>query len=116
MRRRSATPRIQKSSRGFWTAYPPDFLRFVGLYQEVAAEAGRQLRLGESVGRHLRGPFGRTEDEAVALLRETNTPASTTILAALGSGRRSACRRTPTNIRAENAADIRVDGRAHAQS
>ena len=54
------------------TAYPPDFQRLCKMYQEVAAGAGRTLRLGESVGVVRALHFGRTEQEAVALLRETN--------------------------------------------
>jgi len=54
------------------TAYPPDFQRLCAMYQEVAAGAGRTLRLGESVGVVRALHFGRTEEEAVALLRDTN--------------------------------------------
>ena len=54
------------------TAYPPDFQRLCKMYREVAAGAGRTLRLGESVGVVRALHFGRTEQEAVALLRETN--------------------------------------------
>ena len=54
------------------TAYPPDFQRLCQMYQEVAAGAGRTLRLGESVGVVRAIHFGRTEDDAVALLRDTN--------------------------------------------
>jgi alkanesulfonate monooxygenase SsuD/methylene tetrahydromethanopterin reductase-like flavin-dependent oxidoreductase (luciferase family) len=54
------------------TAYPPDFQRLCRMYQEVAAGAGRTLHLGESVGVVRALHFGRTEEEAVALLRETN--------------------------------------------
>jgi len=43
-----------------------DFIR------EVAAEAGRDLQLGESVGAFRAIHFGRTEEEAVALFRDTN--------------------------------------------
>jgi alkanesulfonate monooxygenase SsuD/methylene tetrahydromethanopterin reductase-like flavin-dependent oxidoreductase (luciferase family) len=51
---------------------PPDFQRLCRMYQEVAAGAGRTLRLGESVGVVRALHFGRTEEEAVALLRDTN--------------------------------------------
>ena len=53
-------------------SYPPDFLRLCRLYREVAAESGRDLRLGESVGAFRSVHFGRTEEEAVALFRDTN--------------------------------------------
>ena len=53
-------------------SYPPDFLRLCRLYREVAAENGRNLRLGESVGAFRAVHFGRTEEEAVALFRDTN--------------------------------------------
>src|SRR4029077_6310343 len=53
-------------------SYPPDFLRLCRLYREVAAENGRQLRLGESVGAFRAVHFGRSEEEAVALFRDTN--------------------------------------------
>jgi len=48
---------------GSATSYPPDFQRLCGMYQEVAAGAGRTLRLGESVGVVRALHFGRTEDE-----------------------------------------------------
>jgi alkanesulfonate monooxygenase SsuD/methylene tetrahydromethanopterin reductase-like flavin-dependent oxidoreductase (luciferase family) len=54
------------------TANPPDFQRLCHVYQEVAQEAGRPLRLGESVGAFRSVHFGKTEEEAVALLRDTN--------------------------------------------
>jgi len=54
------------------TANPPDFQRLCHVYQEVAQEAGRPLRLGESVGAFRAVHFGKTEEEAVALLRDTN--------------------------------------------
>jgi alkanesulfonate monooxygenase SsuD/methylene tetrahydromethanopterin reductase-like flavin-dependent oxidoreductase (luciferase family) len=54
------------------TAHPPEFRRLAGIYQEVAGEAGRKLGLGESIGAFRAVHFGRTEDEAVALLRDTN--------------------------------------------
>jgi alkanesulfonate monooxygenase SsuD/methylene tetrahydromethanopterin reductase-like flavin-dependent oxidoreductase (luciferase family) len=53
-------------------SYPPDFLRLCRLYRDVAAENGRNLRLGESVGAFRAVHFGRTEEEAVALFRDTN--------------------------------------------
>ena len=53
-------------------SYPPDFQRLCRTYQEVAAGAGRKLGLGESVGAFRAVHFGRTEAEAVELLRTTN--------------------------------------------
>jgi alkanesulfonate monooxygenase SsuD/methylene tetrahydromethanopterin reductase-like flavin-dependent oxidoreductase (luciferase family) len=53
-------------------AHPPDFRRLCKIYQEVAAESGRRLGLGESVGAFRAVHFGKTEAEAVALLRDTN--------------------------------------------
>jgi alkanesulfonate monooxygenase SsuD/methylene tetrahydromethanopterin reductase-like flavin-dependent oxidoreductase (luciferase family) len=53
-------------------AYPPEFRRLCRVYQEVGEAAGRRLRLGESVGAFRAVHFGRTEAEAVALLRDTN--------------------------------------------
>ena len=58
-------------------SYPPDFERLCQVYQEVAAAAGRKLGLGESVGAFSAVHFGRTEEEAVELLRRPTTPAST---------------------------------------
>src|SRR5205823_13506479 len=40
--------------------------------QEVASGAGRNVALGESVGGFRAVHFGRTEEEAVALFRDTN--------------------------------------------
>ena len=54
------------------TAHPPEFRRLAGVYQEVASESGRKLRLGDSIGAFRAIHFGRTEAEAVALLRDTN--------------------------------------------
>jgi alkanesulfonate monooxygenase SsuD/methylene tetrahydromethanopterin reductase-like flavin-dependent oxidoreductase (luciferase family) len=53
-------------------AYPPEFQRLCRVFQDVAASAGRNLRLGEGVGAFRAVHFGRTEAEAVTLLRETN--------------------------------------------
>jgi alkanesulfonate monooxygenase SsuD/methylene tetrahydromethanopterin reductase-like flavin-dependent oxidoreductase (luciferase family) len=53
-------------------ANPPDFQRLCHVYQEVANAAGRTLPLGGSVGAFRAVHFGKTEAEAVALLRETN--------------------------------------------
>src|SRR5467141_3447239 len=46
-------------------ANPPDFKRLCHVYQDVAATAGRKLRLGESVGAFRAVHFGNTEAEAV---------------------------------------------------
>src|SRR4029077_4411223 len=54
------------------TSYPPDFQRLCRMYQEVAAGAGRTLRLGEKVGVVRAVHFGQTEAEDVAMLRATN--------------------------------------------
>jgi len=51
---------------------PPDFQRLCRTYQEVAAGSGRKLGLGESVGAFRAVHFGRTEADAVELLRTTN--------------------------------------------
>ncbi len=51
---------------------PPDFSKLCETYQSVAAENGRQLKLGQSVGAFRAIHFGDTEEEAVNLLRETN--------------------------------------------
>jgi alkanesulfonate monooxygenase SsuD/methylene tetrahydromethanopterin reductase-like flavin-dependent oxidoreductase (luciferase family) len=51
---------------------PPDFQRLCEVYQEVAQASGRSLKLGESVGAFRAVHFGKTEAEAVELLRNTN--------------------------------------------
>jgi alkanesulfonate monooxygenase SsuD/methylene tetrahydromethanopterin reductase-like flavin-dependent oxidoreductase (luciferase family) len=53
-------------------AYPPEFRRLCEVYRDVGREAGRNLALGQSVGAFRAVHFGRTEEEAVHLLRETN--------------------------------------------
>jgi hypothetical protein len=65
----SAISRIRPAKR---PPRSPDFQRLCRLYRDVAAETGRQLRLGESVGAFRAVHFGRTEEEAVALFRDTN--------------------------------------------
>ena len=50
---------------------PPDFRRLAQLYQETAAEAGRDLKLGERVGAFRSIAFGDTEEEAVRILERT---------------------------------------------
>ncbi len=53
-------------------SHPPEFRRLCEVYQKTGNEAGRNLRLGESVGAFRAVHFGKTEEEAVALLRDTN--------------------------------------------
>jgi alkanesulfonate monooxygenase SsuD/methylene tetrahydromethanopterin reductase-like flavin-dependent oxidoreductase (luciferase family) len=53
-------------------AHPPDFQRLCTVYRDVAAENGRTLGLGQSVGAFRAVHFGKTEAEAVGLLRDTN--------------------------------------------
>ncbi len=53
-------------------SHPPEFRRLCEVYQTTGNEAGRNLRLGESVGAFRAVHFGKTEEEAVALLRDTN--------------------------------------------
>jgi alkanesulfonate monooxygenase SsuD/methylene tetrahydromethanopterin reductase-like flavin-dependent oxidoreductase (luciferase family) len=53
-------------------SYPPEFQRLCSVYQDVAAKSGRKLGLGENVGAFRAVHFGKTEAEAVELLRNTN--------------------------------------------
>lgn len=53
-------------------SYPPEFQQLCELYQKVAGESGRTLRLGEQVGCLRSVHFGATEAEAVELLRKTH--------------------------------------------
>jgi alkanesulfonate monooxygenase SsuD/methylene tetrahydromethanopterin reductase-like flavin-dependent oxidoreductase (luciferase family) len=53
------------------TSHPSDFQRSCRIYREVAAEHGRNLRLGQSVGAIRTVHFGKSEAEAVDLLRRT---------------------------------------------
>ena len=53
-------------------SYPQEFQRLCHIYQEDAAKAGRQLKLGENVGAFRAVHLGTTEDAAVSLLRATN--------------------------------------------
>ncbi|MQA85476.1 MAG: LLM class flavin-dependent oxidoreductase [Streptosporangiales bacterium] len=53
-------------------AHPPEFRRLCELYQDVAAENGRNLGLGQGVGAFRGVAFGDTEQEAVDLLERTN--------------------------------------------
>jgi alkanesulfonate monooxygenase SsuD/methylene tetrahydromethanopterin reductase-like flavin-dependent oxidoreductase (luciferase family) len=53
-------------------SHPADFRRLAETYQATAAEAGRNLKLGESIGAFRAISFGDTEQEAVELLRRTN--------------------------------------------
>jgi len=50
---------------------PPDFRRLAQLYQSTAAQAGRELRLGEGVGAFRAISFGDTEQQAVDMLERT---------------------------------------------
>ena len=51
---------------------PPDFRRLCQIYQEVAAENGRKLGLGESVGAFRAVPFGDTEARPWRCCASTN--------------------------------------------
>ena len=51
---------------------PPDFRRLCEIYREVAADSGRTLGLGESVGAFRAVSFGNTREEGLALLEKTN--------------------------------------------
>jgi alkanesulfonate monooxygenase SsuD/methylene tetrahydromethanopterin reductase-like flavin-dependent oxidoreductase (luciferase family) len=53
-------------------SHPPEFRRLCEVYQQVGNEAGRKLGLGEGVGAFRAVHFGKNEDEAVNLLRDTN--------------------------------------------
>ncbi len=53
-------------------AHPPEFRRLSEVYLEVGREAGRTLKLGQGIGAFRAVHFGRTEEEAVELLRNTN--------------------------------------------
>src|SRR5438067_366185 len=64
-------------------SHPPDFERLCRLYQDVAATAGRDLRLGESVGAFRAVHFGRTQEEAVELFRQSNYAGFANYLASL---------------------------------
>ena len=65
---------------------PPDFQRLCHVYQEVARDAGRSLRLGESVGAFRAVHFGKTEAEAVALFTDTNYRGFTDYFSGFGFG------------------------------
>jgi alkanesulfonate monooxygenase SsuD/methylene tetrahydromethanopterin reductase-like flavin-dependent oxidoreductase (luciferase family) len=51
---------------------PHDFQRLCGVYQQVAQGSGRTLGLSQSVGAFRAVHFGKTEAEAVELLRGSN--------------------------------------------
>jgi alkanesulfonate monooxygenase SsuD/methylene tetrahydromethanopterin reductase-like flavin-dependent oxidoreductase (luciferase family) len=53
------------------TAHPPDFVRQANLYRDVAGQHGRKLGLGESLAVVRSVHFGKTQAEAVDLLRRT---------------------------------------------
>jgi alkanesulfonate monooxygenase SsuD/methylene tetrahydromethanopterin reductase-like flavin-dependent oxidoreductase (luciferase family) len=63
-----------RSSIMLWilVSNPPDFQRLCRAYREVGPASGRALNLGESVGAFRAVHVGKTEAEAVALLRDTN--------------------------------------------
>ena len=52
-------------------SYPPSFTRLCKVYQEVAAENGRDLKLGESVGASRVAYIGNTYEEAYKLAVKT---------------------------------------------
>lgn len=53
-------------------ADPPQFRGLCEIYQQVAAENGRNLKLGQGVGAFRAVSFGDTEEQAVSLLERTN--------------------------------------------
>ena len=53
-------------------SYPPDFQRLCRTLPGGGGQSRPQARLGESVGAFRAVHFGRTEEEAVELLRDTN--------------------------------------------
>jgi hypothetical protein len=98
-------------------SYPPDFRRLCRLYREVAAENGRNLQLGESVGGFRAVHFGRTEEEAVALFRDTNYAGFYHYFGGFGFAEAF---RLPEDAEkypaADHAAAVRVDRRSLSQS
>ena len=97
---------------------PPDFQRLCRIYQEVAAETGRKLGLGESVGAFRAVHFGRTEAEAVALLRDDQLRRLQPLLRRLrllGGVPHAGGRREVPARSLHAAAAVGVDARAHAQ-
>ena len=78
---------------------PPDFRRLCEIYQEVAAENGRTLGLGETVGAFRAVSFGNTARRAWHCWRRRTTSASTPTSPASASGRRSGSPRTPRSTR-----------------
>lgn len=54
------------------TSWPDDFRRLCEMYKEVAAENGRDLVLGQSVGAMRPVAFGDTTEEAVAVMEKYN--------------------------------------------
>jgi hypothetical protein len=96
-------------------SYPPDFHRLCRVYQEVAGAAGRNLRLGESVGAFRAVHFGRTEEEAVALFRDTNFAGFYNYFGGFGFWEVVPYARRQREILGRVIAAIRVDRRAAAQ-
>jgi alkanesulfonate monooxygenase SsuD/methylene tetrahydromethanopterin reductase-like flavin-dependent oxidoreductase (luciferase family) len=80
------------------TSHPPDFHRLAEIYQEVAGQHGRTLRLGESIGAFRAVHFGRNEAEAVALLESTNYAGFRNYFGGFGFWEAF---RTPEQVRAE---------------
>ena len=52
-------------------ANPPDFRRLAQLYKDTAAEAGRDLKLGQGVGAFRAVTFGDTEQQAAEMFERT---------------------------------------------
>lgn len=52
-------------------SYPSEFTRLCHIYQDVAAEHGRELKLGESVGASRCAYLGKTYEEAYTLATES---------------------------------------------
>jgi len=55
------------------TSYPPDFRKSCELYRDVAGKSGRKLGLGESLAVVRSVHFGKTEADAMKLLRHAHT-------------------------------------------
>ena len=98
---------------------PPDFQRLCQIYQEVAAENGRKLGLGESVGAFRAVHFGKHRGRGRrAAARRPTTPASTNYFGGFGFWEAF---RTPEDAEKypldpyTPLPPVGVDGRAHAQ-
>lgn len=53
-------------------SYPPEFERLCRVYQEVAAQHGRNFKLGQNVGALRAVHFGNSVEEATKLMEETH--------------------------------------------